>query len=68
MKSTEKARGGIEWDEFAANAVIGTEDEIAAKVEAALQAGADYIIFYVAGVARDLNLVARAEAVARQFG
>ncbi|HEX8094932.1 LLM class F420-dependent oxidoreductase [Jatrophihabitans sp.] len=66
-KATEHVRGGVEWEEFSAGTVIGTEDEIAARVDAALQAGADYIIFYVPGVARDLDLVARAEAVARRF-
>ncbi|MDQ1720845.1 MAG: hypothetical protein QOI26_579 [Pseudonocardiales bacterium] len=67
VAATEKARGGIGWDEFAANTVIGTDDEIAAKVDAALGAGADYIIFYVPGVAHDLDLVSRAEGIARRF-
>jgi len=67
VKASEKARGGIGFDEFAANTVIGTDDQIAARVDAALQAGADYIIFYVPGVAHDLDLVARAEAIARRF-
>jgi F420-dependent oxidoreductase-like protein len=68
VKATEKARGGISFDEFSASTVIGTEDEIASRVDAALHAGADYIIFYVPGVAHDLDLVARAETVARRFG
>ncbi|MDQ1583001.1 MAG: hypothetical protein QOF36_1055 [Microbacteriaceae bacterium] len=66
-KATAKARGGVAWDRFAAQTVIGTDDEIASKVEAALEAGADYILFYVAGVAHDLDLVARAEGIARRF-
>lgn len=65
--ASEKARGGVDFDQFAAQTVIGTEDEIAAKVDAVLNAGADYILFYVPGVAHDLNLVARAESVARRF-
>ncbi|MCW2493558.1 MAG: Luciferase-like monooxygenase [Frankiales bacterium] len=67
QRATEKARGGVDWDRFSAQTIIGTEDEIADKVDAALQAGADYMIFYVPGVAHDLDLVARAEAVARRF-
>ena len=67
VAATEKARGGVTWEQFTANIVVGTEDEIAARVDAALQAGADYIIFYVPGVAHDLDLVARAEAIARRF-
>jgi F420-dependent oxidoreductase-like protein len=47
--------------------IIGTEDEIATRVEAALEAGADYIIFYVPGVAYDVDLVERAEAVIKKF-
>jgi F420-dependent oxidoreductase-like protein len=67
QRATAKARGGVDWDRFSAQTIIGTEDEIADKVDAALQAGADYMIFYVPGVAHDLDLVARAEAVARRF-
>ncbi len=66
--ATEKARGGVDWDQFAANTLIGTDDQIASRVEAALEAGANYIIFYVPGVAHDLDLVARAEAITRRFG
>lgn len=65
--ATEKARGGVDWDRFSAQTTIGTDDQIAAKVDAALSAGADYVIFYVPGVAHDLDLVARAEAIARRF-
>ena len=67
VKATERARGGVDFDEIVANTTIGTEDQIADRVDAALEAGADYIIFYVPGVAYDLDLVARAEAVARRF-
>lgn len=67
QKATEQARGGSDWDRFAAQTVIGTDDQIAAKVEAALEAGADYIIFYVPGVAHDLGLVERAEGIAARF-
>ncbi|WP_344221056.1 LLM class F420-dependent oxidoreductase [Kribbella sancticallisti] len=66
-KATEKALGPMNWDKFANDNLIGTEDEIADKVEAALEAGADYVIFYVPGVAYDLDLVTRVEQVAKRF-
>ncbi|GAA1555552.1 TIGR03560 family F420-dependent LLM class oxidoreductase [Kribbella lupini] len=66
-KATEKARGPQNWDKFSADNTIATEDEIALKVEAALEAGADYVIFYVPGVAYDLDLVDRVERVAKRF-
>jgi len=47
--------------------IVGTTDDIAPRVEAALEAGADYVIFYVPGVAYDLDLVARAEEVVKRF-
>jgi F420-dependent oxidoreductase-like protein len=47
--------------------VIGTEEEIADRVEAALEAGADYVIFYIPGLAYDLDLLSRAEAVIQRF-
>jgi F420-dependent oxidoreductase-like protein len=49
------------------NTIIGTEADIVPKVDAALEAGADYIIFYVPGVAYDRDLVPRAEAVIKQY-
>lgn len=47
--------------------LIGTADEIAAKVESVLEAGADYVIFYVPGLAYDADLLSRAEAVIQRF-
>ncbi len=67
VAATEKARGGLSWDEFSRTTVVGTDDEIADRVDAVLGAGADYVIFYVAGVAHDLDLVTRAEGIARRF-
>ncbi|GAA2094183.1 LLM class F420-dependent oxidoreductase [Microlunatus panaciterrae] len=67
QKATEQARGPVSWDKFSNGLVIGTEDEIANKVEAALEAGADYMIFYVPGVAYDLDLVGRTEEVIKRF-
>ncbi len=66
-KATETARGGVDFDRFAAQTVLGSDDLIANKVEAALDAGAEYVIFYVPGVAHDLGLVEWAESIARRF-
>ena len=47
--------------------MVGTEDEIAAKVESMLEAGIDYVIFYIPGVAYDHDLIHRAESVVKRF-
>jgi F420-dependent oxidoreductase-like protein len=65
--ATAQALGPMNWEKFSHDNLIGTEDEIANKVEAALEAGADYVIFYVPGVAYDLDLVDRIEQVAKRF-
>ena len=67
QRATEKALGPMNREKFDNDNLIGTEDEIAAKVDASLEAGADYIIFYVPGVAYDLDLVDRVEQVAKRF-
>ena len=67
QKATAQALGPMNWEKFSNDNLIGTEDEIADKVEAALEAGADYVIFYVPGVAYDLDLVDRMEQVAKRF-
>ncbi|MGX7677575.1 LLM class F420-dependent oxidoreductase [Jatrophihabitans sp. DSM 45814] len=66
-KATARARGRASWESFSSQAIVGTEDEIASSVEAALDAGANYVIFYVPGVAYDLDLVARSEAIVKRF-
>jgi F420-dependent oxidoreductase-like protein len=66
QRATERARGGVEWEQFAAQTIIGTEEQIAEKMSAAIEAGADYLICYVPGVAYDLDLVNRVEAITRQ--
>lgn len=65
--ATEQARGHLDWDWFARRNVIATDDEIASRIDAALEAGADYLMFYVPGVAYDLDLVTRVEAIAKRF-
>jgi F420-dependent oxidoreductase-like protein len=66
-RATEHARGQVPWDRFEQLTVIATEDEIVDRVSALLDAGADYLIFYVPGVAYDLDIVARAESVVKRF-
>jgi F420-dependent oxidoreductase-like protein len=67
QRATEKALGPMNREKFDRDNTIATEDEIADKVEAALEAGADYVIFYVPGVAYDLDLVDRVEQIAKRF-
>ncbi len=52
-KATAKARGRQSFEQFADANVVGTADEIAAKVEALVEAGSDYLITYIPGVAYD---------------
>jgi len=66
-RATTKARGAVSWDQFGPQTLIATEDEIAARVDVVLTAGADYVNFYVPGVAYDLDLVDRVERVAKRF-
>ncbi|MCW2527372.1 MAG: Luciferase-like monooxygenase [Pseudonocardiales bacterium] len=66
-RATARARGNVSFEEFSEGTVVGTEEQLAARVSAALEAGADYVIFYVPGVAYDLDLVGKAEAVTRRF-
>jgi F420-dependent oxidoreductase-like protein len=66
-RAAERARGGVDPETFARWTFIGTVDEMSDKVEQVLAAGADYVILYVPGVARDLGLVDRAELLAKRF-
>src|SRR6185437_16305043 len=59
--ATERARGPVDWDYFADLVAIGTDAQIADRMAAAIEAGADYLILYVPGVAYDLDLVGRVE-------
>ncbi|MQA80071.1 MAG: TIGR03560 family F420-dependent LLM class oxidoreductase [Streptosporangiales bacterium] len=68
-KASTKARGSADYDTFTGRypgLVVDTTDEIAGRVEKALEAGADYVNFYVPGLAYDDELLGRtAEVVAR---
>jgi hypothetical protein len=65
--ATEKARGPLEWDRFERTYKIESLDSLANRVEAAIEAGADYVNFYVPGLAYDLDLVAKMESIAKRF-
>jgi F420-dependent oxidoreductase-like protein len=67
-QATERARGGVDWATFSQQAaVIGSDAQIADRISTAIEAGADYVILYVPGVAYDLDLVARVDAITQQF-
>jgi F420-dependent oxidoreductase-like protein len=60
---------GWSMEELARQAVVGTADEVAARVRAAADAGANYIITYFPRLAYDLTPLQRfAEEVAPQVG
>jgi F420-dependent oxidoreductase-like protein len=65
--ATRMARGPLAWERFERMYKIETLDSLAGRVEAAIEAGADYVNFYVPGVAYDLDLVAKMESVAKRF-
>ncbi|HEX2904109.1 MAG TPA: TIGR03560 family F420-dependent LLM class oxidoreductase [Jatrophihabitans sp.] len=66
-RASRQARGPIDFDAFARQTVLGTDDEIAERLAAAIDAGADYLILYVPGVAYDLELVRRVEQITLRF-
>ncbi|HTZ44676.1 MAG TPA: LLM class F420-dependent oxidoreductase [Jatrophihabitans sp.] len=62
----ERVRGGRSWEQFSDGMVIGDE-QIAESIAAVIEAGIDYVLLYVPGVAYDLELVSRVEEITRQF-
>ena len=60
-------RGGRSWEQFSDGMVIGDE-QIAERIAAVIDAGVNYVLLYVPGVAYDLDLVRRVEAITHQFG
>jgi F420-dependent oxidoreductase-like protein len=64
--ATDRVRGYRSWEDFADGMLIG-DDQIAERISAVIDAGVDYVILYVPGVAYDLDLVRRAEAITQQF-
>ncbi|HEY6740131.1 MAG TPA: LLM class F420-dependent oxidoreductase [Actinopolymorphaceae bacterium] len=53
VKATEKARGSRTLEEFSKFGKVQTVDEISRQIESLLEAGADYFIIYIPGVAYD---------------
>ncbi|GAB3425703.1 LLM class F420-dependent oxidoreductase [Flindersiella endophytica] len=67
--ATARARGSVSFDEFAGSTLIGTADEIASEIETKLEAGIDYLLVYIPGVAYDHEPLQRfAEEVIPRFG
>jgi len=52
-KATAQARGRQSYEEFAKGNFVGTAAQIGEKVQGAIDAGADYFIIYIPGVAYD---------------
>jgi F420-dependent oxidoreductase-like protein len=67
-KATATARGRTGFDDFARTAGIDTTDDIAARIESLLEAGANYIITYMPGIAYDHEPLLRfAEEIIPRF-
>jgi F420-dependent oxidoreductase-like protein len=50
-----EAMGNVSWEKFQQDNIVGTVDDIAEKIQAGIDAGADYGIVYIPGVAYDLD-------------
>ena len=46
---------GLTWEEFSGDNIVGTIDEIGERIQAAIEAGANYSIVYIPGLAYDLD-------------
>src|SRR5690606_15282867 len=67
-KATAKARGRMSMKEFERFGAPQTVDEIAARIEQNIEAGADYFIIYIPGVAYDHEPLQRfAEEIIPRF-
>ncbi|HEX6444990.1 MAG TPA: LLM class F420-dependent oxidoreductase [Streptosporangiales bacterium] len=62
--ASERAKGVLEKGRYP-GLLVGSPEEIAEQVQKAIDAGADYVIFYVPGVAYDENLVPLAGEIAK---
>ncbi|MGC4191546.1 MAG: LLM class F420-dependent oxidoreductase [Thermomicrobiales bacterium] len=47
--------GNVSWEDFTKATVVGTPDDIAERLRPAIEAGANYIINYIPGLAYDLD-------------
>ncbi|MBM7786687.1 LLM class F420-dependent oxidoreductase [Tenggerimyces flavus] len=67
-KASAQARQSLSVEQFQRNGEITEVDVIAERVEKALEAGADYVNFYIPGVAYDHEPVHRlAESIVKRF-
>lgn len=58
-QATAKARGDMPFERFAANTVIGDAQQIRTHIQALADAGIDYVIVYIRGIAYDLAPIDR---------
>lgn len=67
--ATARVRGSQDFDDFAKGTLVGTPDQLAEKVSALADAGADYVIAYIPGLAYDHDPMRLfAQEVIPQFG
>jgi len=52
-RATAQARGGMSYEEYARNAVVGTPATVRQRLQAVVDAGANYIVVYMPRVAYD---------------
>ncbi|MGN6030439.1 MAG: LLM class F420-dependent oxidoreductase [Thermomicrobiales bacterium] len=50
-----ESMGGLSWEDFTSRHWVGTPDDLAERLRPALEAGSDYVILYVPGLAYDLD-------------
>ena len=58
-QATTRLRGQRDFEEYRKSAAIGSPDEVAARIERAVVAGANYIIVYIPRVAYELEQLQR---------
>jgi F420-dependent oxidoreductase-like protein len=67
-RATAQARGQTSYEEFARNVIIGTPDQVAARIEPLVAAGANYFITSFPRIAYDQTMLRRfAEEVMPRF-
>jgi len=56
-KATEKARRGVPFNEYATRTIVGGPEEVRRRVEEVLDAGINYVLFYIPRVAYDHTMM-----------
>jgi len=68
-RATAQARGKTSYEEFARNVIVGTPDQVAARIEPLVAAGANYFITSFPRIAYDQTMLRRfAQEVMPRFG